>query len=31
MKTASIVDARNLLDPATLRRKGFIYEGLGRP
>jgi UDPglucose 6-dehydrogenase len=26
-----IVDARNLLDPATARRKGFMYEGLGRP
>jgi UDPglucose 6-dehydrogenase len=26
-----ILDARNLLDPATLRRRGFTYEGLGRP
>jgi UDPglucose 6-dehydrogenase len=25
-----IVDARNLLDPAALRRKGFVYEGVGR-
>ena len=25
-----IVDARNLLDPAALRRKGFTYEGIGR-
>jgi UDPglucose 6-dehydrogenase len=25
-----IVDARNLLDPAVARRKGFTYEGLGR-
>jgi UDPglucose 6-dehydrogenase len=26
----NIVDARNLLDPAALRRKGFAYEGIGR-
>ena len=25
-----IVDARNLLDPAALRRRGFAYEGVGR-
>ncbi len=25
-----LVDARNLLDPATMRRRGFEYEGLGR-
>lgn len=25
-----VVDARNLLDPAQLRRKGFAYEGIGR-
>jgi UDPglucose 6-dehydrogenase len=25
-----VVDARNLLDPAALRRKGFTYEGIGR-
>ena len=25
-----IVDARNLLDPAALRRRGFLYEGVGR-
>ncbi len=25
-----IVDARNLLDPAALRRRGFTYEGMGR-
>jgi UDPglucose 6-dehydrogenase len=24
-----IVDARNLLDPAALRRAGFTYEGIG--
>ena len=26
----AVVDARNLLDPAALRRKGFTYEGIGR-
>ncbi len=26
-----IVDARNLLDPAALRRMGFTYVGIGRP
>ncbi|MGH9265623.1 MAG: UDP-glucose dehydrogenase family protein [Acidimicrobiales bacterium] len=25
-----VVDGRNLLDPAALRRKGFAYEGMGR-
>jgi len=25
-----VVDARNLLDPAALRRRGFTYEGIGR-
>ena len=25
-----VVDCRNLLDPAALRRRGFTYEGLGR-
>ncbi|HEX2047739.1 MAG TPA: UDP-glucose/GDP-mannose dehydrogenase family protein [Acidimicrobiales bacterium] len=25
-----VVDARNLLDPAALRRRGFAYEGMGR-
>ncbi|HET7653801.1 MAG TPA: nucleotide sugar dehydrogenase, partial [Acidimicrobiales bacterium] len=25
-----VVDARNLLDPAAVRRKGFTYEGIGR-
>jgi len=24
-------DARNLLDPETVRRAGFAYEGIGRP
>jgi UDPglucose 6-dehydrogenase len=27
---ARVVDARNLLDPAALRRRGFTYEGIGR-
>jgi UDPglucose 6-dehydrogenase len=31
MKEARIVDCRNLIDPAAVRRKGFAYEGLGRP
>jgi UDPglucose 6-dehydrogenase len=26
----AIVDARNLLDPVALRRRGFAYEGIGR-
>ena len=26
-----IVDGRNLLDPETVRRAGFTYEGIGRP
>ena len=30
MNSACVVDARNLLDPAVLRRRGFLYEGLGR-
>jgi len=30
MKTARIVDTRNLLEPAAVRRRGFAYDGLGR-
>jgi UDPglucose 6-dehydrogenase len=30
MATPSIVDARNLLDPAAVRRLGFAYTGIGR-
>jgi UDPglucose 6-dehydrogenase len=30
MERASVVDARNLLDPAALVRAGFSYEGMGR-
>jgi UDPglucose 6-dehydrogenase len=30
MATPSIVDARNLLDPAAVRRMGFAYTGIGR-
>ena len=26
----AVLDARNLLDPAALRRRGFTYEGIGR-
>ena len=31
MRTAVLVDGRNLLDPAALRALGFTYEGIGRP
>ena len=31
MARRSVVDARNLLDSAALRRRGFSYDGLGRP
>jgi UDPglucose 6-dehydrogenase len=30
MAVGSIVDARNLLDPAAVRRIGFAYNGIGR-
>jgi UDPglucose 6-dehydrogenase len=30
MASATVVDARNLLDPAQLRRIGFDYTGIGR-
>jgi UDPglucose 6-dehydrogenase len=30
MRGAAIVDARNLLDPAAMRRRGFVYQGVGR-
>ena len=30
MRARRIVDARNLLDPAAMRKRGFAYEGLGR-
>jgi UDPglucose 6-dehydrogenase len=30
MAEPRIVDARNLLDPAALRRMGFTYAGVGR-
>jgi UDPglucose 6-dehydrogenase len=30
MEFATVVDARNLLDPVALRRVGFIYDGIGR-
>jgi UDPglucose 6-dehydrogenase len=30
MDTPSIVDARNLLDPAAVRRIGYAYTGIGR-
>jgi UDPglucose 6-dehydrogenase len=30
MAAPVILDARNLLDPASLRRRGFAYQGMGR-
>jgi UDPglucose 6-dehydrogenase len=30
MRRPAIVDARNLLDPAAMRRRGFEYQGVGR-
>ncbi len=30
MARPAIIDARNLLDPAALRRRGFTYAGVGR-
>ena len=31
MRTALIVDGRNLLDPVAVRAAGYTYEGVGRP
>jgi UDPglucose 6-dehydrogenase len=30
MTTPSLVDCRNLLDPAAMRKRGFAYQGVGR-
>ncbi len=30
MRSARLVDTRNLLEPAAVRRRGFTYDGLGR-
>jgi UDPglucose 6-dehydrogenase len=30
LQTPAVLDARNILDPAALRRLGFTYEGVGR-
>jgi UDPglucose 6-dehydrogenase len=30
MRGDAIIDARNLLDPAAMRRRGFAYQGVGR-
>ena len=30
MRRPRVVDARNLLDPAAMRRRGFAYQGVGR-
>lgn len=31
MANKAVLDARNLLEPAALRRAGFVYEGIGHP
>jgi UDPglucose 6-dehydrogenase len=31
MRNPLIIDGRNLLDPETATRAGFVYEGIGRP
>ena len=31
MANKAVLDARNLLEPAALRRAGFVYEGVGHP
>jgi UDPglucose 6-dehydrogenase len=31
MATPLVVDGRNFLDPQTLKRAGFAYEGIGVP
>lgn len=31
MRARRIVDTRNLLEPAAIRRRGFEYDGIGRP
>jgi UDPglucose 6-dehydrogenase len=30
MSAKIVVDSRNLLDPSALRRRGFVYDGIGR-
>jgi UDPglucose 6-dehydrogenase len=30
MTRPAVVDGRNILDPAPLKRRGFVYEGIGR-
>ncbi len=30
LETPTVLDTRNILDPAALRRLGFVYEGVGR-
>jgi hypothetical protein len=30
MRHPLIIDGRNLLDPPSVRRAGFAYEGIGR-
>jgi UDPglucose 6-dehydrogenase len=31
MRHPTVVDGRNLLDPAAMRAAGFTYRGMGRP
>lgn len=31
LKENNIVDGRNIFDPESVRRLGFVYEGIGRP
>lgn len=31
MKNRIVIDGRNIFDPATARKAGFIYEGIGKP
>jgi len=31
LTSAVLVDCRNLLDPAAMRKRGFTYTGVGRP
>ena len=30
LQTPTVLDTRNILDPAQLRRQGYTYEGVGR-
>ncbi len=30
LETPALLDARNVLDPVAMRRRGFVYQGVGR-